>query len=221
MNLKKLFLYVLIASVAFSAVVGIVVILLGNFGEFEEKVLMTALTVTVTSVFGLACGAYLETGRNRPLPLAGIAFAIATGIMWIVLIWSNFKVNDLLIKSTMCSTVLAASLSLASLLSLARLDRRFLWSRYAAFTAIGLLTGYILFFIWSPDYFSQDFTGRVLGVLSILVACLTVITPVFHKLSAVEISIKQIDEEIAVLKTRIVELEKRRKELDPTSDSAA
>ena len=66
MNIKKLFLYLLIASVAVSSLVGIFVILFGNFGEFEVKVLLTTLTIMVTSILRLACGALLESNR-RPL----------------------------------------------------------------------------------------------------------------------------------------------------------
>ena len=75
MNLKRLFLYTLIASVAFSALMGIGVILLGNFGELEVRVLMTTLTITVTSIAGLACGAYYESGRGRYLPVVGISLS--------------------------------------------------------------------------------------------------------------------------------------------------
>jgi len=70
LNLKKFFLYLSIGSVALSAVIGIGVILLGNFGEFETKVLLTTMTVTITSILGLACGSYLETGRGKIVPLA-------------------------------------------------------------------------------------------------------------------------------------------------------
>jgi hypothetical protein len=52
MNLRRLFLYLLIASIGLSAVIGIGVILFGNFGEIEIRILFTTLTVTVTSIFG-------------------------------------------------------------------------------------------------------------------------------------------------------------------------
>ena len=56
-NSKRAFLYLLVASVALSAIIGIAVLIFGNFGDFEIKVLLTTLTVTVTSILGLACGA--------------------------------------------------------------------------------------------------------------------------------------------------------------------
>ena len=87
MNLKRIFLYLLIASVAASALIGIVVILLGNFGDHETKVLLTAGTVTMTSILGLACGAYLESGRGRVVPITGIVLALAAAVMWTLIIW--------------------------------------------------------------------------------------------------------------------------------------
>jgi hypothetical protein len=61
LNLKKFFLYLLATSAAFSAIVGIFVILFGNFGEFETEILLT--TLAVTSILDLACGA--ENGAKK------------------------------------------------------------------------------------------------------------------------------------------------------------
>ena len=73
-KLRRTFLYLLIGSVAISAAIGIGVMLFGDFGEFEIRVLMTTLTVTMTSILGLACGAYLESGKGHLMPAAGIVF---------------------------------------------------------------------------------------------------------------------------------------------------
>ncbi len=53
----------------------------------------------------------------------------------------------------------------------------------------------------------------MIGVLAILIAALTIVTPVFHHLSRAQPEEKQIDEEIAALKVRLAELEKRRTEI--------
>lgn len=44
--------------------IGIGVLLFGDFGEVEVRILMTTLTFTMTSILGLACGAYLESGKG-------------------------------------------------------------------------------------------------------------------------------------------------------------
>jgi len=64
--------------------------------------------------------------------------------------------------------------------------------------------------MWFEPEATGDLTARVIGVLSILIGAVTVMTPVFHKLSTNESPILEIDAEIEKLKTRIAELETRR-----------
>lgn len=212
-NLKKLFLYLLITSVAVSAVIGIVVIIIGNFGELETKVLLTTLTVTVTSILGLACGAYLETGRGRLLPIAGIVCAVVSAVMWMFIIWAWQDHNDTFVKVLMSVTLFAASCSHISLLSLARLEKRFMWARYAVHLAVWSLTALLLFLIWSERWHIEEIVGRIIGVLSIVIGALTVITPIFHKLSSGGTETAEIDSEIERLRARISELELKKAEI--------
>jgi hypothetical protein len=170
MNIKKIFLYLLIASVTVSAVLGIAVILLGNFGELETKVLLTAATITVTSILGLACGAYYETGRGRILAMAGIILAIVTAVMWLIVVWNWESQSETFVKILVTATITAFSIAHVALLSLARLDKRFLWSRYAAIAAITTLAGYFIFLTWANFELDYEINGRLVGVLSILIA---------------------------------------------------
>src|SRR6187431_2566408 len=124
MNARRIFLYALIASVGVSAVIGIGVLLFGDLGSIEVRVLFTTLTVTVTSIFGLACGAYLETGRGRYLPITGIALSIVAALMCFLIIWDVLDDNEVFIKSFLTATMIAAACSHLSLLSLARLDKK-------------------------------------------------------------------------------------------------
>lgn len=211
MNLKKLFLYASIASVAVSALIGIGVMIFGSFGEFETKVLLTAMTVTITSILGLACGACLEAGKGRVIPTAGIMFAVISAVLWMIMIWSTFKPeNDLFVRSVMSATLIATSCSLVSLLSLATLDKRFMWSRWLAHASVWSLTALILWIIWGDIDPSDSWIARTMGVLSIIIAAVTVVTPVFHYLSSSEKDAAAIDAEIAKLKARIEELEQQR-----------
>ena len=104
-NLRRLFLYLLIGSVSLSALIGIGVLLFGDFGNFEVRVMMTTLTVTVTSILGLACGAYLETGRGRIMPIAGIAFSIAAAAMTAMIIWNIADRWEDFIKATATAAI--------------------------------------------------------------------------------------------------------------------
>ena len=210
MDLRRLFLYLLIGSVSLSALFGIGVLLLGNFGNFSVRVMMTTLTVTVTSILGLACGAYLETGRGRAMPIAGIALSIAAALMTFLIIWNVTDRNEIFIKATGTVTLLALCSSHLSLLSLARLDKRFAWSRIAAFIFVWLLAAILLYLMWFEPEGDSDLVFRVIGILSILIAAVTVITPVFHKLSTSEDEAAEIDAEIEKLRAKIEELETRK-----------
>jgi hypothetical protein len=217
MNIRKLFLYLTIASVAISALIGIVVILFGNLGELETKVLLTTLTVTVTSILGLACGAYYESGRGRTLPIAGIAMSLLTGLLWLIVIWSTFSPeNAVFMKSVMTVTLISAACSHLSLLSLARLNDRFHWVRIAAAVLVWITAAIILAMIWGDLQAYENLIGRILGVLGILIAAVTILTPVLHRLSSSDAA-ADIDAEIAKLRERIAELEARKAAITPAA----
>ncbi len=221
MNLRKFFLYILIASVAACALIGIGVLLFGTFGEFESRVLATTFTITCTSILGLACGAYFETKGARTLPIAGITLSILAGLFVIVVIWFHDRTGDTFAKMTVTATMLAATCALLSLISLATLDRKFLWSRYLAFLASIVLDAILLWLLWFQPEGDSDIVSRTIGVLSIVIASVTVMTPVFHKLSHDESKggskIELIDAEIAALRERINELESKKAALNPTT----
>ena len=219
MNTRKIFLNTLIASVALSAAIGIVVILAGSFGEFEVRVLMTTLTVTATSILGLACGACYEAGRGRRLPLAGIVLSVVSALALFLIIWNVLDDNETYIKTTITLVIGAIVASHLSLLRLARLDGRFAWTYTFAVVCDVLLAAIVLYLMWLEPEGESDLVFRTMGVLSILIAAVTVVTPVFHRLSTGEDEVEKIDEEIAALKQQIEELEKRKIEtLDDQSE---
>ena len=71
----------------------------------------------------------------------------------------------------------------------------------------------LLYILWFEPRGDSDLVYRMLGVLGIVVASVTVVTPVLHKLSSTEPNVEKLDAEIADLKRRIDELEKKKLEL--------
>jgi hypothetical protein len=180
MNRKRIALWFLIVSVAISAVLGIIAILTGNFGKFEIRIIFTTLTISAASIGALACGAAGEAGRYKTLSTIGIGVAILAAVLLIAGIWFEPS-GDQYWKFTASTSVVAAATAHACLLSLAKLARRFAWLRPLALVTIYLLATFIVLSIYFEP--TSDFGLRLIGTTSIIVAAITIITPIFHRLS--------------------------------------
>ena len=113
-------------------------------------------------------------------------------------------------------SVFAVACAHLSLLSMARLAEWFQWSLVAAYVVIFGVASLIVVMI----FFEIDETGmfQLLGVAAIVDAAMTILVPLFHRLSRSNleptsdslpvVQIEAIDTEIATLKKRIAELER-------------
>lgn len=226
-NLKRTFLYTLIASIAVSALFGIWVILVGNFGWLESRILGTTLTVVGTSVLGLACGAFLESPKSRSstlriVPILGIILSLLSACVGLWLIWfdsSVFSESKNLYKTLSVSFIFAFSLAHLSLLSLAKLSRKFNWALPLAYVSILALASIISTLIIFEPQSDDTFVMRIIGVLAVISAAITVMIPIFHRLSYADFpenrnsSVEKIDAEIEQLKQKISDLEKEKWEI--------
>ena len=220
LNIKKTFLYTLIGSITVSALLGIWAILAGEFGEFQAKILGTTLTVVGTSLLGLACGAFWESPRAsesglKIIPIAGIILAFVAAITVLVMIWWQI---DNIWKIGAVSGIFAFSLAQLSLLSLANLSEKFKGVLTIAYLVIlGLAAINSILIIIEPSN-DSNFVMRLIGVLAVIDAALTVMIPILHRLSRGDFAenkttLSKIDAEIAKLKEELSHLEQQREEL--------
>lgn len=232
LNAKKFFLYLLTCSIALSALMGIWAIISGEFGELQGKILGTTTTIVGTSVLGLACGAYLENPRtkNSPayfVPFAGIFLAVFSAAIILWMIWGyDGGSGESLFKTLGVSLMFAFSFAQLSLLSLARLAARFRWAMITAYVVIltlaAIVSAVILFSQGAEDFLIL----RFIGVLTVVDAAVTVMIPIFHRLSRTEFvddqtpSTDDIDAEIANLKARISRLEKQKEHVSGVPDES-
>ncbi|MCB0374840.1 MAG: hypothetical protein KDD04_02880, partial [Sinomicrobium sp.] len=70
-NYRKYFLTALIVALSVSALIGILVFLLGDFGETEMRILMTTLTIGGFSLTGLSSAVIYHRDRLRVFSVAG------------------------------------------------------------------------------------------------------------------------------------------------------
>lgn len=180
MSPKKVALWFLIVSVALSAALGILAILTGNFGDFEMRIILTTLTISAASIGALAAGALWEGRGQKELPLLGVVLAVVAALLIITGIWFEPH-SDQYWKFTASTGVLAAATSHACLLSLAKLAPRFAWARLVTLTAVYALAVLIVMTIYFEP--TGDMGLRIIGTTSIVVAALTIMTPIFHRLS--------------------------------------
>ena len=85
--------------------------------------------------------------------------------------------------------MLAIATAQACLLSLAVLAPRFAWTRIVAFLAIAFLASLIIFVIYGDV--SGDAIFKAIGATAILVAALTIMMPIFHRLSRGDLATAQ------------------------------
>lgn len=180
MSPKKLALWFLIVSVALSAAFGIITIISGNFGDFEGRVILTTITISAASICALAAGAFWESRSARILPGAAVAFAILTACLIINGIWIRISNNEFW-KTTATMGVLTIASAQACLISLARLAPRFTWTRTVALIGMSYLAASIILTIWGE--IEADGFFKAMGATAILVAALTTMMPIFHRLS--------------------------------------
>jgi uncharacterized small protein (DUF1192 family) len=219
-NAKKIFLYLMICSIALSAIMGIWAIL---SGDVEYRILGTTLTIVGTSILGLACGAFLENPRSQKFPLVlvpalGIILSVFSALITVWMIWTETSwTAEVIWKTLLVSSLFAFSLAHLSLLSIAQLSRRFRWSlvtAYVVILALASIISYIL--IFSPPG-EDTLVLRIIGVLAVIDASVTVMIPIFHRLSRTEFvdipSITEIEAKIAGLKAQITRLEKQKEDI--------
>ena len=224
LNLKKTFLYTLIASIAFSALLGIWAILSGDFGEFQARVLMTTLTVVATSILGLACGAFWESQKSsnsliKFIPIAGIVLTMVSALLTFALIWHIVSSqNELVYKTIAITGLFAFTLAQLSLLSLADLSPKFMWVLTAVYLIALILASIVSILIIIEPRGESDFVMRFIGILGVVDAALTVMIPIFHRLSRGDFAVNQpeiekIDAKIVKLKDELSRLEQQREEI--------
>jgi hypothetical protein len=168
-NVKKIALYGLIASLILSALAGIYIFLFGEFKETEEKILITTMSLACFSLCGL-CSSFLYN-KNRYIGLAfgGLIFSAATFLYSLVIIWVNIN-DDIVFRSFFISMIITICAAHGCLMLLVVPVRKLiLYLRtFTLFfnVAFGVMLSIIIII---DDLVEKDFTFRLLGVLAILV----------------------------------------------------
>lgn len=182
--MRRPLLFLLLASIAVNAALGIVALVSGDFGELERDVLFTSLCVSGTGVLSLACLPALERGRLGLLPRVGIAASVVGFGLLIVSFWID-DLPESYLQATQTVLVPAVAVAWASLIGLAHLARRFRWVLAVAIALVLVLGGQVVGAVWGGG--DSDAYGRSVGVVAVLLAAFTLLVPILHRVSRAEL----------------------------------
>ncbi|NBB76359.1 MAG: hypothetical protein GVY02_03180 [Bacteroidetes bacterium] len=168
-----------IGFLVLTALVAVITVIQGEFGDLQAKILGTSLTISIASVCSLSSAAYLDRGGVRWAGLAGIVFAFAGGVMLMGIIWFELTGN-LYVKSTLTLIIGAFSFAHALLLLLPNLRMSYQWIQKAMIVSVSLLALMGSVAIWLE--LESDLYFRVLIVVAIAVGLQTIVIPLLLKI---------------------------------------
>jgi len=169
-----------IGLIAINAAIAVFVLLSGDIGDTEGRILGTSLLATATAVLGMVCAPALAARRIRPVPVVGMAVAVAGFAMVTAAIW--WEIDSVWFgKAAGSAYLIAAASALASLLSAWPIAGRAAWVGRAAYLLVGLASIALLAGMW----FEIGTSGywRAFAVVAVLLAAASLATPILHRSS--------------------------------------
>lgn len=192
MQARRFLLIAFIASISTCALMGIYVLLRGQMGTVEGKVLWTTALVCGASILALASAFLWERRRWHPIGMLGLLASVMALATALLLVWYRFPPGFRWWERTWGSLtftvwVSAIALPCIGMLSFANIHRRFGWVRQGTVIALSSLAGMLMYaFLWQPHHSVLQVLNRYIGVSAILSVCGALALAVLHMVSRIE-----------------------------------
>lgn len=178
-GMKPLFTRIVIGLIVANAGFAIFVLLGGDIGEVEGRILGTSLIATASAILAMACAPALSNGRLGFVPHVGmvgaaVGFAAVTTFIWVDLD------SPTLGKVAGSAFVVAGAAALACLLSGWQLRGGSAWVGIAANILIATVAAMILLPVWTEVGW-QDGYWRLFAILIVLLSAAVLAVPVLHR----------------------------------------
>ena len=108
MNYKEIRRFSLIVFIGFlilTALIAIVSVLSGTFGDIQWKILGTTFTISAASICSMACAAFMEKKKQVPVGMAGIALCVITAALVIIGMWPEINCDEYWKVTSTCGVV--------------------------------------------------------------------------------------------------------------------
>ncbi|MCI0354863.1 MAG: hypothetical protein L0099_07485 [Acidobacteria bacterium] len=169
-----------------TALFGLIVVLAGNMGEFEGKVLLSTVAISMGSLCGLASFEYARRSGNTLPGGAGTLLALVATLLILAGIWTEHWSDDYW-KITGVLAVFAAACAHFFGLSLARVRPAHQWVLVVAGIAIFSLAAVIAGLIVKSFDGGAD-VYKLIAVLAIVDLAATIAIPILHRLDRAELA---------------------------------
>lgn len=188
--MKKIFLKTLIGSLIISAILAILVILFGFDSDWGIQTLFTTLVIFPFSITGLCCSSISENEKVKWFSYIGIATNIIGCLMYIGLIWGLLDIclifceEDANLTWNLLGTFSTLSISFAhisTLLAINSTNKTVNISKKTTIIISAILDLLLLDGIWLNLIEYNEFTGKLVIILIILMVLGTVVSPLLHK----------------------------------------
>ena len=179
-RLIRPFLITLIGSLSIAGVMAIVIVLSGNLGETEARILGTTVSVAAFSLTGLAASLRFRQGSWTWVGVAGIAASALALLLTLLGIWTE-PGSEALGRTLAIVIILATALAYASVMLLVTPQHRAVATALLATLAVlAGVTGMLIALALS-DFDYGEWFFRVLGALAILAVLGTLVTPLLNR----------------------------------------
>jgi hypothetical protein len=178
-KMRSVLLKLFIAFLSLTALIAIISVLSGSFGEIQIKVLVTTCSISAASICAMSCAAFLEKKKMKIAGAAGILAATVAATLVIIGAWSEIG-NDHYWKTAATFGVAAICFAHACLLCLPNLARRYRWTQIVSTALITVLGLQVVVAFW--EAISDEGYYRFLVANSVLVVLITMIIPICSRL---------------------------------------
>jgi hypothetical protein len=158
----------------------VVIVLTGNLGDIEARILLTTITAAAFSLTGMGASARFYRGSWTWVGAAGIAASAVALVMAVVGIWVE-PGSEAFLRTLLVAMILATALAYASVLLLVRPQHRAVSIALLAILAVlaGVAGMLIILAVFDLNY--RDWYFRALGALGILTVLGTLVTPLLNR----------------------------------------
>jgi len=185
MNYKRFLLITMISSLVICALVGIYILLFGDWGETEMKVFATTQIVAFFSLLGFCSSLHQNRKYYQWISILGVLASFVGFVLTTYLIWWTMEGGEHknVWRASFIAGIVAFCLAHISLMLLVKLKSRF--TKYVLLTTIifilivaGMMINAVI-----CDFDLGDRCLRLLGVFAILDVLGTITTPLINKLT--------------------------------------